>query len=531
MAVAQLRAARLPSAVPHPYRTPPDPAGLRPSPATVALVESQVQALLSATPAFHALQASDREALTRNMVKVAAYAAELVRDDWMQSERLRQHPLVRTRQTLEGPLVRAQESFNPAATAQVGRVTQETLKAIAFPTFVADLIKGTFEAITNSSLKQMEAYMRLLENVGKTVDQFMGENITDDQARDWLSQRYPDHIQVSNRKAVPRPGAEERPPPDFQADLNVSSGDLNEDSIESDLVPAARRRMAQQRLQMLSTMVLMGFNRIVVTGGKIRATMLFHIDASDRLRQEHATDMDFRAAASGSYGFGPWSVSASVSFAYVTSERSTSTSDLNVSADLTGEVEIHFKSDYMPLERFAARSTIAQIQANTAVPEANTPNLGESQAFGPNVQPAPPRTQEPLTSSMTPVGSPLPPPRMPTAPTPPTVVRHVDAPAEQPAATQPAPEHTTAPPASTTPATTTPAITTPATTTPATTTPATTTPVTTTPGKTTPAPTQPAANHAPAAAQHPPAAGQPAEPQPAPSETPSESQPTPAGAP
>ncbi len=521
MAVAQLRAARLPSAVPHPYRTPPDPAGLRPSPATVALVESQVQALLSATPAFHALQASDREALTRNMVKVAAYAAELVRDDWMQSERLRQHPLVRTRQTLEGPLVRAQESFNPAATAQVGRVTQETLKAIAFPTFVADLIKGTFEAITNSSLKQMEAYMRLLENVGKTVDQFMGENITDDQARDWLSQRYPDHIQVSNRKAVPRPGAEERPPPDFQADLNVSSGDLNEDSIESDLVPAARRRMAQQRLQMLSTMVLMGFNRIVVTGGKIRATMLFHIDASDRLRQEHATDMDFRAAASGSYGFGPWSVSASVSFAYVTSERSTSTSDLNVSADLTGEVEIHFKSDYMPLERFAARSTIAQIQANTAVPEANTPNLGESQAFGPNVQPAPPRTQEPLTSSMTPVGSPLPPPRMPTAPTPPTVVRHVDAPAEQPAATQPAPEHTTAPPASTTPASTTPA----------TTTPATTTPVTTTPGKTTPAPTQPAANHAPAAAQHPPAAGQPAEPQPAPSETPSESQPTPAGAP
>jgi hypothetical protein len=444
LAVSQtlLDASALPRAVPAPYRTPPDPEALRPSAATLALVGTQVDALLAASPAYHRLPGEDQHKLRDAMAKVAAYAAECVRDDWLQSERLGQRPLVRYRERRVGPLVRAQEGFQPGATAQVARVTQDTLKAIAFPTFVADLIKGTFEAITNSSIRQMEAYMRLLENVGMTVDQFMDSNISDDQARDWLSQRYPDHIQVSNRKLAVRDGSDERRAPDFQADLNLSGGvSLDEDSMEETLVPAARRRLAQMRLQMLSTLVLMGINRIVVTGGKIRATMLFHIDASDRLRQEHATDMDFRSAASGSFGFGPWSVSASVSFAYVSSDRSVATSDLNVSADLTGEVEIHFKSDYFPLERFAPTGDISRIQSNTAVPQANTPNVSEAVPWG-GATPAAPtsaRGQEPLTSTLLPPqGSSLPPARMPTPPTPPTPTPRPSTGSQPPAGSQPA---------------------------------------------------------------------------------------------
>ena len=140
-----------PAAVPHPYRAPIDPRALRPTAETVALVESQVHALLSASPAFLQLATPDRGRLADNMVKIAAYAAECVRDNWLQTERLGQQPLVRYRESHEGPLVRAQD-FTPAAANQVARVTRDTLKAIAFPTFVADLIKGTFEAITNSSI-------------------------------------------------------------------------------------------------------------------------------------------------------------------------------------------------------------------------------------------------------------------------------------------------------------------------------------------------------------------------------------------
>ena len=67
------------------------------------------------------------------------------------------------------------DEFAPRAATNVARITEQTLNAIAFPTFVADLIKGTFQAIVNGSIQQMEAYGSLLSNVAKTVDQFMAE--------------------------------------------------------------------------------------------------------------------------------------------------------------------------------------------------------------------------------------------------------------------------------------------------------------------------------------------------------------------
>jgi hypothetical protein len=370
----------LPTSLPSPYNTPPSAAAIEPSVPTLNLVKTQVDALLTASPSFHSLSAHEQNKLSENLTKIAAYSAELIRDDWYQSEKIGQRPIVRKKEIIE-PVAEAQatadDGFNTSAANQIGRVTKETLNAIAFPTFVADLIKGTFNAIVQSSIQQMEAYMKLIENVSKTVDQFMESNISDNQAMDWLVASYPEHLTIDKetKRAVPTKDAEDKRAPNFQADLNLSSSvGLDESSIEETLVPAARRKLAQSRHQMLSTMVLMGINRIVVTGGKIRATMGFHIDTSDVLHQEKATDFDFRAAAAGSFGFGPWSVSASTSVSYVTSNRQTSDSQINVEADLTGEVEIHFKSDYFPLERFANSGSIGRIQGNTAVPEANSPS-------------------------------------------------------------------------------------------------------------------------------------------------------------
>src|SRR5207244_3492044 len=98
-----------------------------------------------------------------------------------------------------------------------------------------------------------------------------------------------------------------------------------------------------------------------------------HIDTTDRLHQEHASDFDFRTGAAGSFGYGPWSASASMSISYVTSTRRQSDSEINVDTDLTGEVELHFKSDYFPVERFANSGVLGTIQGNTAAPAANTP--------------------------------------------------------------------------------------------------------------------------------------------------------------
>ena len=420
------------------FATAPAPDGVRPTPATRRLVDTQVRALLSATESWHALPDPDRERMATQLSHIASYAAECARDVWAQSELLGQRPVIREREVHRGPLAQAaaarprgrqQEPERPGKVNQVARVTKEILRAVAFPVFVADLIKGTFNAIIQANIQQMEQFGRLLENVSKTVDEFMGDNITDAQARDWLQQRYPDHVRVKDGKATPTDGADERPAPDFRRELNMpDGGSLDEDSIEEKLVPAARRRLAESRLQILSTMVMMGVNRIVVTGGKIRATMGFHIDATDKTHDEHATDVDFRAAAAGSFGFGPWSVSASTSFAYVSSTRQNSDSEIHVDTDLTGEVEIHFKSDYFPVERFANTGVIGRIQSNTAVPEANP--LGDAPSAGGTVgayQSPRARPRPASTSTLPPLGT-LPEARMPTKPVKPEVERHVDAP-------------------------------------------------------------------------------------------------------
>jgi hypothetical protein len=424
-------------------------------------VRGQVRALLMASPAFHELPAADRKKLAGDVVKVASYAAELMEDVWRQSDRLGQKPVIREREVVSAPLVQAlaaRDEFAPVAANQVARVTGETLKAVAFPTFVADLINGTFDAIVTSNIRQMESYGKLLENVGRTVDEFMSSNITDNQARDWLAETYPEHIKRArsgeNVVLEPADGADEREAPNWRRDLNLNEDiSLDESSLEEQLVPAARRRLAEMRLQLLSTMVLMGINRIVVTGGKIRATMGFHIDSSDRARSSNASDFDLRHSHSGSFGYGPWSVSASTSISYVSSQRADSDAELNVQTDLTGEVEIHFKGDYFPIERFATAGQIGTIRGNTAVPDANTPVMQRTEAipWGSSVT-MPAVSRQPSLGAAGQLPGVTPAPR---AVVPPTPVTQTPAPAltppaqptqtQRPASTPPAPTGTPAP--------------------------------------------------------------------------------------
>src|SRR4051794_5588066 len=402
------------------------------SPAVNDLVAAQVNALLSSSAAWHDLSPEARAEMRSNLQKISAYTASLLQEEFALSERLGQTPVLRRQelvppaaplaQAAAGPPRNAQQSpppppppaeqFAPRAVNEVARVTRETLNAIAFPTFVADLIKGTFNAIVDASIQQMEAFGTLLANVAKTVDQFMSDNITDNQARDWLAGQYPEQFEVSikrgdegggRRGARPargarargrggdeapagaalklRAGAGKTDKPNFRRDLGLNQDvDLDDKTVEDVLVPAARRRLAQQRHQLLSTMVLMGINRIVVTSGRIYAKMGFQIDASDSGSASTASQFDFKhdtIAGGGFLGFGAISRNT---VAYVSSTKKDSSDSIDVSADLTGEVDLKFKSETFPLERFADMNAITQIQGNTANPAANTPQSSLSAA-------------------------------------------------------------------------------------------------------------------------------------------------------
>jgi hypothetical protein len=363
------------------------------------LVHAQVQALLESSPAFHDLSAQRRERMTRDLEKIAAYTAALVHEEWQQTKALGQTPVVRRRETLVVPQAAApalparaqadappppQDAFQARAAGQVARVTRDTLNAIAFPTFVADLIKGTFQAIVNASIQQMEAYGTLLANVAKTVDQFMSDNISDNNARDWLANAYPSHFKIETsgegaRVAV-RDGADSAAKPDFRGTLGLEEDvDLSDEAAEEKLVPAARRYLAKSRHQMLSTMMLMGINRIVITSGRIYAKMGFQINAQDSGAAESASQFDLKHQNKLSFGggitgfFGGPSGEQTTSVAYVSSKKANSSDSIDVHADLTGEVDLKFKSDYFPMERFAKPELMSMIMGNTPNPVANTP--------------------------------------------------------------------------------------------------------------------------------------------------------------
>ena len=376
------------------------------TPAAVeALAAGQVKALLESAPAFYQLAPATRERMTEDLRKISSYTAALIHDDWSQSRKLDQTPLVRARRVVKGAVTPApsriatggparslaegfiqteEGTFTPVAASNVAQITEDTLNAIAFPTFVADLIKGTFQAIVDASIQQMEAYAELLSNVAKTVDQFMSDNVSDNNARDWLVGAYPQSVQLDTSSGQPvvraRPGADgSANQPDFRRDLNLSEDvSLDDQTVEEVLVPAARRRIAQSRQQTLATMVLMGMNRIVVTRGRIKAGMGFRIDSTDRSRSEHASNFETKHESQMKYGWFLSPVSASVrnSVTYVSSSKKNSESEIDVQADLTGEVDLQFKSDYFPLERFATTGVIAQIQQNTPNPGANKPVTG-----------------------------------------------------------------------------------------------------------------------------------------------------------
>ena len=92
------------------------------------------------------------------------------------------------------------------------RIGAALIADVDFPDFVAELIHGTFGAIVNASIRQMEAYAKLVHDVAESLD----ANLRDSDFEDCLQKRV-----------------------------------------------GGRRRIASTRQQLLSTMVLMGINRVV----------------------------------------------------------------------------------------------------------------------------------------------------------------------------------------------------------------------------------------------------------------------------
>ena len=310
----------------------------------------------------------------------------------------------------EGDTAGARFAESGAVSARQGSdAFTEMVQKVDFPQFVAGLIDGVFNAIVHSSIQQMEAYAELVKNVSKSVDQYMKDNVSENNARDYLADRYPDHFEVDISGDKPRvrkrQGADDENLPDLQGDLGLPEPvrSVDDDEIESRLVPAARRRMALDRQQLLATMVMMGVNRLVVTNGTIEASCMFELNTTDavkrKMKQERSADWhaqnksesgyegSYSRSSSGFLGLGAkkslnqsWygksSHDDSANFSVSTSRSEDSEAKVQMHAKLAGKVNVQFKSDYFPMERMVDVMQIQAIRGKT--PEGTKPAAGGS---------------------------------------------------------------------------------------------------------------------------------------------------------
>ena len=308
-----------------------------------------------------------------------------------------------------------------------GDAMANLVQEVNFPAFVGGLIDGVFNSIVTSSIKQMEAYAELVKNVSKSVDQYMKDNVSQQNGRDYLTQRYPEHLEMDPASAAPklrpREGADESAMPDFMADLGLKMPmtGLDQDSVEEQLVPAARQRIAMDRQQLLATMVMMGVNRLVVTNGAIEASCLFRLNTTDTRSRDRVSrsggtwggsshrdgggkgdykyefenqENSHNKSGKGGYNASWYNNSSSDSnaqFSVATVDTNKSEEELKLHAELSGKVKLNFKSDYFPMERMVDALQINQIREKT--PAAAAP-------AAPALPPAPPLPPMPALPSI-----------------------------------------------------------------------------------------------------------------------------------
>lgn len=385
-------------------------------------VRDGVRDLLTKSEAFNALPPERQLQVAKDTAQIANY---LVAPEDIEGNRLAGGlgmPAPAKAMVSEGSYQansgRVSEIGNKPFTAGSVREGVEAAKdyvaGVNFPGFVSGLISNVFEAIVQTSMEQMEAYAKLVASVSMSLGQFMQDNVSENQGRDHVQEKFPDMFEmgVDDMEDDPKPRLKLREDIDEGAALArvnssisfengaLKSLDLSDANVERALVVGARMQLAKQRQQMMASMILLGINRIVVTDGKISAKVLFEFNAAsgrNLSRSAQAYDMardrygnvQKTFESEGSYdqanktsneggvittdGFakGTYKYQSRPIITAKSSATDNSTEMLKAKANLSGAVEVNFKSDYLPLDKMATPGMIAAIQGNSTPVDPN----------------------------------------------------------------------------------------------------------------------------------------------------------------
>ncbi|UCH74049.1 MAG: hypothetical protein JSU82_17310 [Rhodospirillales bacterium] len=347
------------------------------SPAAAAQALAEADAALPLAPAFRAMPPTERDDLRTKLARVrSALMAEpqsLARPADPYDTDILARPMLGPTTGYGGfdgpgasqpvPQAPPAEPAEPKSLLRTVRDLPAAAGAMAdeldFASFVASLVHGTFDAIVDSSIRQMEAFASLVSSLSRTVEDFSRDNVTANQVRDWLVENHPGDLQLilptaegQQPRVLPRTAEDDwGASPSWLADYDLAGEELSEELIETRIIPTARIRLGEERMRSLASMALMGLHRVRVERGEINARVRIRAKASDTARVGFAQDQDGGAAQggwSGRAGFSPPAAQAMISTAV------NAQSDAAIAAELQGEVRIVFVSDAVPLESFVS---------------------------------------------------------------------------------------------------------------------------------------------------------------------------------
>jgi hypothetical protein len=268
---------------------------------------------------------------------------------------------------------------------QLGDIASDFIEAVSFPTFVSDLLEGVFRANLNVTKEQMVAYQELLKAATQSLAFFM-KKIPPQESFAYLAANNDDDFSVS---FPPDDGPAELT--DKEGNVVARAGEEPEDATVKAKIMDATLAMAKEQRAMLREILLMGVTRLVVEKGVIRASVKFDfkatekIDKKDKAMVQDATSTSNSISHSGGFfgslfGGPQGGTTRSHRHAELSVATTQSTADTTVSANLTGFVEIQFKSDYFHLDNFA--TMYGPAQPGALVPPAGPAAAGPPGAAG-----------------------------------------------------------------------------------------------------------------------------------------------------
>ncbi|MGH7629081.1 MAG: hypothetical protein ACREOF_06770 [Gemmatimonadales bacterium] len=318
----------------------------------VSRARGQAQQILQQVPSFGKMSLVDQLSLYRTLVKdELAKGAAPPRRNGSLARGLEDAPPPPTM----GGLTKADVTNTRLDTlAQQGA---DFINEIDFPQFVSDLLEGVFKSNIKVMMKQTEMYQKLLKTAMDSLAKYVNK-IDDAAAFAYLVDKSPEQFSLGVDEE--EKDAEGKP----QTVLTNKQGeklDLGDNELKARVMDA-KIAMAKEHRAMIRETILMGITRLVVEKGVVEASVLFDVNATEKIDRQGKSGNQWEkttATESGGSGVLGWltgggdETTTETRHAQITVSSVKAVADSRLAAQIKGNVKIQFISDYFKLENFA----------------------------------------------------------------------------------------------------------------------------------------------------------------------------------